>query len=240
MQNEISVFYDEFEEASLWGRDLYDYLFDLYHNRARYCVMFISESYAAKLWTTHERKAAQARAFQGHMDYILPVRLDDTAIPGLPSTIGYRSCPPDTPATLADAIMTKLGRKSEFTDYLHSTEKYTAPETGVRIFCSLTCSLAPIPCLHAIKFRPRCIVNSQEPVLLVWDDFTFISLQPNKNNHIAVYYPTLPIFGRIAEVKFECKVRYGYVEVYKYEYKERLLWSPIGILSRIDSNPSSS
>ena len=51
--------------------------------------MFISEHYAKKRWTNHERKSAQARAFNENREYILPVRLDDTAIPGIRETIGY-------------------------------------------------------------------------------------------------------------------------------------------------------
>ena len=57
----IKVFYDMFEEANLWGKDLYVYLTDLYRDRARFTVMFISKAYTEKLWTDHERKAAQAR-----------------------------------------------------------------------------------------------------------------------------------------------------------------------------------
>lgn len=55
----IHVFYDKDEKADLWGKDLYSYLADLYQNRARYCVMFISEHYARKICTSHERRAAQ-------------------------------------------------------------------------------------------------------------------------------------------------------------------------------------
>ncbi len=83
------VFYDDYEVANLWGKDLYVHLSDVYRNRARYCVMFLSYHYSHKLWTNHERKAAQARAFRESSDYILPVRFDDTEIPGISDTIGY-------------------------------------------------------------------------------------------------------------------------------------------------------
>ncbi len=48
--------------------------------------MFLSRNYAAKLWTNHEREAAQARAFRENEEYILPIRLDDTEIPGILQT----------------------------------------------------------------------------------------------------------------------------------------------------------
>jgi hypothetical protein len=87
----VKVFYDIFEEANLWGRNLYDYLSDIYENKALYTIMFISENYAKKLWANHERQAMQARAFQEHQEYILPARFDDTPIPGVLPTVGYVS-----------------------------------------------------------------------------------------------------------------------------------------------------
>jgi hypothetical protein len=85
----FSVFYDEYEQATLWGRNLYSHLSDIYQNRARYCLMFISANYARKLWTKRERESAQARAFRESREYILPLRLDDTALPGIEDTVGY-------------------------------------------------------------------------------------------------------------------------------------------------------
>lgn len=84
-----SFFYDENERADLWGKDLYEHLSSVYKDQARYCVMFLSEHYAKELWPNHERKSAQARAFQENREYILPVRLDDTEIQGISSTVAY-------------------------------------------------------------------------------------------------------------------------------------------------------
>lgn len=83
------VFYDEFEQARLWGKNLYDHFSSIYKDKARYCVMFLSQNYVRKVWTNHERQNAQARALQESQEYILPVRIDDTEIPGISGTIGY-------------------------------------------------------------------------------------------------------------------------------------------------------
>ncbi len=83
------VFYDKYEWARLWGANLYDEFSAVYKDKARYCVMFVSEHYAQKLWTNHERQTAQARAFQESEAYILPILLDDTEIPGILPTVGY-------------------------------------------------------------------------------------------------------------------------------------------------------
>lgn len=85
----VRVFYDRYEDVELWGKDLYTHLDEVYRKLGRYCVMFISENYKERLWTNHERESAQARAFEQNEEYILPVRLDDTEIPGIKGTIGY-------------------------------------------------------------------------------------------------------------------------------------------------------
>lgn len=104
----ITVFYDLFEEASLWGKNLYDYLSEIYQNKALFTIMFISEHYARKMWTNHERQAMQARAFQEHQEYILPARFDDTPIPGVLPTVGYVSLQAKTPEVFVETIKRKL------------------------------------------------------------------------------------------------------------------------------------
>jgi hypothetical protein len=61
-----------------------------------------------KLWTSHERQVAQARAFQNNKEYILPFRFDNTDIPGLNETIAYLSVQDYTPGKLAEVICEKL------------------------------------------------------------------------------------------------------------------------------------
>ncbi|MEH6367918.1 MULTISPECIES: TIR domain-containing protein [Pseudomonas] len=104
----VKVFYDVFEEASLWGKNLYEYLSEIYMNKACYTIMFISEYYAKKMWTTHERNSMQARAFQESQEYILPARFDDTAIPGVLPTVGYISLINRTPDKFVEIIHKKL------------------------------------------------------------------------------------------------------------------------------------
>lgn len=85
----LKVYFDKTDEVGLWGANLYDKFDEIYRARALFCIIFISSDYARKVWTNHERKSAQARALQENREYVLPVRVDDTEIPGIPSTIGY-------------------------------------------------------------------------------------------------------------------------------------------------------
>lgn len=108
--NNIKVFYDKYEEVTLWGKDLAEHLDKVYRGSARYCVMFISKNYANKVWTSHERRSALAKAIEEKEEYILPARFDDTEIPGIRPTIGYVDLSKKTPEQLGKMILQKLGR----------------------------------------------------------------------------------------------------------------------------------
>lgn len=112
---EISVFYDEFEEAKLWGKDLYEYLDEIYREKAKYCIIFASKHYAKKLWPTHERKSAQERALKQNEEYILPARFDDTEIPGIRSTIKYIDLNNYSPEEFVELTVQKLTESKEAT-----------------------------------------------------------------------------------------------------------------------------
>lgn len=107
----IRVFYDYDQQHDLWGKDLLAYLDNIYRKKARYCVVFISRHYAKKPWPKHERKSAQAREFKAQREYILPVRMDDTEIPGLLATKGHLDARRMSPAEIAEHLRKKLKLK---------------------------------------------------------------------------------------------------------------------------------
>lgn len=111
----VRVFYDDYEKADLWGKDLYQHFQTVYRDLARYCVIFVSSAHAAKIWPRHELKQAQARALRENQEYILPVRVDDTELPGLNATTGYIDLRRHTAEELAQLILQKLfGRIPEY------------------------------------------------------------------------------------------------------------------------------
>ena len=105
----IRVFYDDYEKAELWGKDLYSHLAEVYEHLCHYCILFASQAYADKVWTSHERRNAQARALKEKQEYILPARFDDTPIPGLPETVHYIDLRHTSPQELAELAALKLG-----------------------------------------------------------------------------------------------------------------------------------
>lgn len=88
-EDDFAVFYDKYNQASLWGKNLYDHLTHIYKRSAKYCVVFISEHYVKKAWTNRERQAALDRALIESKEYILPIQIDETKLPGLDDSIGY-------------------------------------------------------------------------------------------------------------------------------------------------------
>ncbi|MGW5051617.1 TIR domain-containing protein [Actinokineospora sp. NPDC004072] len=106
----VRVFYDDDERADLWGRDLAAHLTSVYADAARYCVLFASAAYARRRWTDLERRAILARVFRDGDGYLLPVRFDDTPIPGVVETTGHVDARTTGPPELARLLLAKLGR----------------------------------------------------------------------------------------------------------------------------------
>jgi len=122
---ELLVFYDDDQQAELLGEHLLEYLISVYKDRASYCVVLISAAYVRKRWTRHEWRAAQERAFeQQEAAYILPVKLDDTTLPGLLSTIGHISVPPKTVAEAARIIHEKVASRALINRAIRSADTH--------------------------------------------------------------------------------------------------------------------
>jgi len=104
----LNIFYDEYEQANLWGKDLYVHLSKIYKDESKYCLMLISEHYAKKQWTNLERRAAQARAFTENSEYILPLRLDDAPVDGILDTVSFLDYRKITEEKVVDAVVQKV------------------------------------------------------------------------------------------------------------------------------------
>jgi TIR domain-containing protein len=106
--SDVTYFFDEDNEVDLWGRNMVDQFDAVYRSRSRFVVMFVSSTYASKTWPRLERQSAQATAIERLEPYILPVRFDDTDLPGLPSTTYVKDARKTSPADLAELIIAKV------------------------------------------------------------------------------------------------------------------------------------
>ncbi|MGB8473453.1 MAG: TIR domain-containing protein [Candidatus Acidiferrum sp.] len=104
----VRVFYDKFERDVLLGKNLFDYLTEVYSSRSKFCLILISESYVLKEWTNLERQSAQARSLSSANEYILPVRIDDTAVPGVLATVACEDLRFSSAEEIAKVVLKKV------------------------------------------------------------------------------------------------------------------------------------
>lgn len=105
----VAVFYDGFETTKLWGKSGVEYFHKIFAEQSAYVVMFISKQYVEKEWPIHERKSAFSHMIKEKREFILPVRFDDTLVPGFPEDIIFLKAQELTPVNLAEKIANKLG-----------------------------------------------------------------------------------------------------------------------------------
>lgn len=108
VDNQVRVFYDRFAEEDMWGKDISVYLEGIYRSSSRYCMIFASCEYVAKKWPSFERAHAIARQIEDKGGYILPVTMDGTVVPGLPTTIHYVDARKKSPREVAGAFVRRL------------------------------------------------------------------------------------------------------------------------------------
>lgn len=128
---DVNVFYDEDQVAEMWGLDLVEYLSDVYGKRVRYVLMFASRHYVAHKWARHQRATAQARALEQQSEYVLPIKIDDTEVPGLAATTGYLDLRRHSVDVIARAVVQKLAQhRAEFTARTPITPQAVKALTG--------------------------------------------------------------------------------------------------------------
>jgi hypothetical protein len=87
--NGLRVFLDEEFQHEIWGKNLIEYLDHTYRERAAHVLVLISAAYNARAFTGVERRAALDRMIRERGEYLLPVKVDDTWIEGLPTSTAF-------------------------------------------------------------------------------------------------------------------------------------------------------
>ncbi len=117
----IKYFYDLDETVNLWGKNLSQYLDQIYYKDALYFIPFISKDYVDKIWTKLEFSSALDRNMNTKLNefqqYILPVRFENIRVPGLQDSIGYIEANNYSPIQLAELIYAKVRGMNEKKDY---------------------------------------------------------------------------------------------------------------------------
>ena len=122
----IRVFFDRFEE--LWGQDLTLKLQEVYGREARYCVVLVSKDYLLKPWTNHERRILVARTLSEARTFLLPIRIDDSELPGLPAVIAYKDLRTEAMSSIVESLRAMVSpRASEASRHMPGTSLELVP-----------------------------------------------------------------------------------------------------------------
>lgn len=125
--------------------------------------MLLSQHYSKKLWTSHERKAAQARAFSENREYILPLKLDDTEVPGILETTGYIDFRNETAESVSQLILKKLWGDISGDRGLDSLKsKFENLYMGTMLACELVFIPSNHESYHKRALALEILVSSQE------------------------------------------------------------------------------
>jgi hypothetical protein len=107
-ENNIQVFYDEFEKAKLWGKRLSTHFQKTFGENTCFVLVFVSKEYSLKDWTNFEFSIARGEARVRETEFILPVRLDNTLLFGLPEDMAYLDLEAEGVDGIVNAVINKL------------------------------------------------------------------------------------------------------------------------------------
>lgn len=81
---DCSVFFDEYYEANYLGKAWHKKFGEIFGNDCRFIVCLLDRCYLEKIWPTFERECFLPRVSDGA---VIPIYLDNTAVPGIPRDI---------------------------------------------------------------------------------------------------------------------------------------------------------
>ena len=107
------VFYDNFFRADLLGKRLDDEFSQVFGYETRFFVPFVSAAYTQKQWPQYEWGIAKREAETRREEFILPLRVDDSPLVGLPDTVSFLDLRCVGLKEVADILFQKLERSTE-------------------------------------------------------------------------------------------------------------------------------
>ncbi len=103
------VYYDDFEPEKTFGENLTVVLGEIYGEKSKFCLIVISKSYVEKSWTYHELQFALSKQLKQKNAYILPLKVDDSELPGFSPLIGYIDLRNSSVPIICDLLTKKIG-----------------------------------------------------------------------------------------------------------------------------------
>jgi orotate phosphoribosyltransferase-like protein len=113
-ENNIRVFFDKYEKIKLWGKNLSTHFQLVYGKKSCFVLVFVSKEYSIKDWTNFEFIIARDAAKTKEIEFILPVRLDNTPLVGLKSDIAYLDLTTEGIDGVVNAVVSKINDLYKF------------------------------------------------------------------------------------------------------------------------------
>jgi TIR domain len=120
------VLYDQYYESEFARVDLDTYLQRLYHDDSELIAVFLCADYQDKEWCGLEWRAVRDLIKRRQASSVMPLRFDNTEIPGLFSTDGYIWIGDRSPREIADRILERWQR-----DFGQSALPEVAPDPPI-------------------------------------------------------------------------------------------------------------
>jgi hypothetical protein len=108
-----SILYDKYYEAEFARVNLDTYLQRLYHDESELIAVFLCADYERKEWCGLEWRAVRHLIKRRQVDSVMPLRFDNTEVPGLFSIDGYVWIGDRSPADIANLIVERWRFNSE-------------------------------------------------------------------------------------------------------------------------------
>jgi hypothetical protein len=121
------VLYDRYYEAEFARPGLATYLQHLYHDESELIAVFLCTDYERKEWCGLEWRAVLDLIKQRQAATVMPLRFDDTEIPGLFSIDGYVWIGGRTPQEIADLILQRMNINASHTPAPPPSSTSTSP-----------------------------------------------------------------------------------------------------------------
>ena len=118
------VFYDNFYLEHLLGKRLDQELSSVFGEATRYFVPLVSSHYALRAWPQYEWSIAKLEAERRDQEFILPLRVDDTVLVGLPDTVHYLDLRTMNLEEVADILYRKLDTSKKYINIGHGKQDW--------------------------------------------------------------------------------------------------------------------
>ncbi|HCN19203.1 MAG: hypothetical protein A3C38_05215 [Planctomycetes bacterium RIFCSPHIGHO2_02_FULL_50_42] len=106
-----SVFYYEYYRSQLLGKKLGLEFQKVYGPRTRFFVPLVSKEYISKYWPRYELDVAMQEAKRRDKEFILPLALDDSRLPGIDDDVAYIDLRKTDIKEVAEILLNKLPSK---------------------------------------------------------------------------------------------------------------------------------